>query len=58
MEGEVLDYRREALKFCWNMRGGLNYSQAMMLSAADRKIILKIIDENIEITKASKLPYF
>jgi hypothetical protein len=40
------------------MRGGLSYSDAMMLSHTDREIISKIIDDNMETTKKSGLPFF
>ena len=40
------------------MRGGLNYSDAMMLSHQDREIISKIVEDNLETTKKSGLPFF
>ena len=40
------------------MRGGLNYSDAMMLSHTDRELISKIIEDNMETTKKSGLPFF
>lgn len=43
---------------CWYMRGGLTYTEAYNLDQFERKIIGKIIDSNLDITKQSKLPFF
>lgn len=43
---------------CWFMRGGISYDDIMALSAAEREIISKIIKDNMETTKKSKLPFF
>ena len=40
------------------MRGGLSYSDAILLSAEERKIVAEIIKDNLETTKKSGLPYF
>jgi hypothetical protein len=58
MEKETKEIKEEALRLCWNMRGGLNYDQAMMLSASERETISGIIKDNLETTKKSGLPYF
>jgi len=50
--------KEESLRFCWNMRGGLTYGEAMMLSKQEREIIASIINDNIEVTKKTGLPYF
>ena len=50
--------KEELLRLCWYMRGGLSYNEAMMLSASDKKIISKIINDNLEIAKKSGLPFF
>lgn len=58
MEKESKAIREEILKICWYMRGGINYDQAMMLSRQEREIIAKIIKDNLETTKNTKLPFF
>lgn len=58
MEKEVNDIRQEALKMSWYMRGGLDYNQALNLSAAERKLIGELIKENLETTKKSGMPFF
>lgn len=48
----------EILRFCWYMRGGISYSDAMFLSSDERKIISEIIKDNLETSKKSGLPFF
>ena len=50
--------REELLKMCWYMRGGMNYSEAQNLTTEERSIIVKIIEENLETTKNTQLPFF
>jgi hypothetical protein len=40
------------------MRGGLSYEESMHLSKTERDIIGKLIKDNLETTKKSKLPFF
>jgi hypothetical protein len=40
------------------MRGSISYTEAMMLSSSDREIISKIIKENLETAKESKMPFW
>jgi len=58
LDKEARAIRDEALRFTWYMRGGLSYSDAMLLSQDERKIVSKIIDDNMEVTKKSGLPFF
>lgn len=58
LEKESKALKQEALKFCWFMRGGLTYTEAMSLSGEERKIIADIINENIEISKKTGQPFF
>lgn len=51
-------FKNEALRMCWNMRGGLNYTEAMNLSRSEREIISKLVEDNLEITKKTGLPHF
>jgi hypothetical protein len=50
--------KEEILRFCWYMRGGLTYSDAMLLSTEERKIIGDIIKDNLDIAKKSGMPFF
>ena len=58
MEKECNDIRQEALQMSWYMRGGLSYDHALQLSVGERKLINKLIKENLETTKKSGLPFF
>lgn len=58
MEKEVKNIKREILKICWYMRGGLNYEEAMNLGFQERDIISGIINENLETTKKTQMPFF
>jgi len=40
------------------MRGGISYTDVLNLSIEERKAINKIIEENLETTKNSNLPFF
>jgi hypothetical protein len=40
------------------MRGGVTYNEAMNLSFSEREIIGALINENLETTKKSGLPFF
>jgi len=48
----------EILRFCWYMRGGITYSDAIMFGSEERKIISEIIKDNLETAKKSGLPFF
>lgn len=58
MDKETNGIKEEALRMCWNMRGGLSYNEALHLSHSERGTIGKIIKDNLETTKKSGLPYF
>lgn len=57
-EKEARAIKEEALKMIWFMRGGITYTEAMMLGVQDRELIAKLIKSNIETTKESGLPFF
>lgn len=48
----------EILRFCWFMRGGINYADAMLFSSEERSIINDIIKDNLETAKKSGMPFF
>ena len=53
LERESKALKAELLSFCWYMRGGLSYSEAMDLSTEERQLIAKLVKENMETTKKS-----
>ena len=58
MEQEADELRQQSLKMSWYMRGGLSYDDVLSLSYRERAMVSKIIKENLETTKSSKLPFF
>ncbi len=58
MEKQTKKIRQEILKLCWYMRGGLTYEEGMQLGFQEREIISEIINENLETTKKTQLPFF
>ncbi len=58
MDKDASDIRQEALRMSWYMRGGISYAHALQLSVGERKLLNKLITENLETTKKSGLPFF
>jgi hypothetical protein len=58
MDQESTGLRQEALKLAWYMRGGITYSEVLQLSFAERQYITKMVNENLETTKKTGLPFF
>ena len=58
LEAQSKALKEETLRLCWYMRGGLDYNDAMMLSLDDRKLIGKIVKDNLETAKKSGMPFF
>jgi len=58
MERETKAIKQELFKFCWYMRGGLSLTEAYELNIEDREILGKIIEDNLDTTKKSGLPFF
>jgi hypothetical protein len=54
---ETRALKEELFKICWFMRGA-SFSEAFALTFEDRKIISKIIEGNMEITKETGHPFF
>lgn len=42
----------------WYMRGGVSYTDVLNMSIEERTSLNEIIDNNLEITKKSQLPFF
>jgi hypothetical protein len=58
MEQETKAIKQELYKFCWYMRGGLSFTEAYELDIGDREILGKIIEDNLDTTKKTQLPFF
>jgi len=52
MEADTQDLKYEFYRLIWGMRGGITSQDIYhLLSHEDRKILLQIIEENIDISK-------
>ena len=57
-EKESKALKKSVLTLCWYMRGSVSYEDGMTMGYQDREIINKIIEENLETTEKTKLPFF
>ncbi len=57
-EKQTRAIKDELLRYCWYMRGGLTYNEALMLSVEERNMIANIIKDNLETAKKSGMPFF
>jgi hypothetical protein len=55
-ESDQLD--KNAIKMSWYMRGGVSYSDIMNMTSKQVDSLNSVIEENLETTKKSKLPFF
>jgi hypothetical protein len=58
MEKECEAIKANSLRMAWYMRGGATYTDILNMSIGEREAINKIIEDNLETTKNSKLPFF
>jgi len=58
MEEECAEIKSSALTMSWYMRGGATYLDILNMSAEERVAINKLIENNLETTKKSQLPFF
>jgi hypothetical protein len=58
MVKEVQQLDRNAQKMAWFMRGGVTYNDIMNMSSTQVDSLNSIIEENLETTKKSKMPFF
>ena len=58
LENEGKNLKKEILKICWYMRGGVTYQEALNMAPEDRKIVGDIVKENMETTKKTGQPFF
>jgi hypothetical protein len=58
MEGEVKSIKANAFKLSWFMRGGISYTDVLNLSIGERELITGLIEENLDTTKKTNLPFF
>jgi hypothetical protein len=58
MEQECIEIKRSSLTLTWYMRGGVSYEDVLNMSIEERKLINELIEENLETTKKTQMPFF
>lgn len=58
MEREAKALKNQIYQIMWFMRGSITISEAFELESEDLEIIGKIIKDNLETTKKTRLPFF
>jgi len=58
MDADSKQIKSNALKLSWYMRGGVSYEDVLNMSEFEREAISQIIDENLETTKKTQMPFF
>jgi hypothetical protein len=58
MERECKAIKKNAQRLAWYMRGSVSYTDVLNMSADELKSINEIIEENLETTKKSNMPFF
>ncbi len=58
MEREAKALKNQIYQIMWFMRGSITISESFELESEDLEILGKIIKDNLETTKKTKLPFF
>ena len=57
-ENDSKAIKEELFRMGWYMRGSLSFTEAFLLTVEDREIIAKIIEDNLETSKTTQMPFF
>jgi hypothetical protein len=58
MEKETKAIKDEIFRVCWFMRGSVSITEAYEMSQEDFGVMNKVISDNLETTKKTKMPFF
>jgi hypothetical protein len=58
LEKESKAFKKQIYKLAWFMRGSLSVSEAFNMDLSDMEILNSVIDDNLKITKETKMPFF
>lgn len=58
LEENTKRQKLELSKLCWYMRGSLSLEEAYYTSPEDREVMGKLVEENLETTKKTQMPFF
>ena len=56
MDNQIKQMQDDISRMCWYMRGSISWTEAHNMSFSERKIIGKVIEDNIDTVKKTKLP--
>lgn len=57
MWNQAMEIKFNCQRLAWYMRGGIDYVDIMNMSSKEIDNLNKIIDDNLETTKKTKLPF-
>ena len=57
-EKEVGNIKKSAISYAWYLRGGISYEDVLNMSYEERNYLSDLVENNLEITKKSNLPFF
>ena len=58
MERDCKAIKKNAQRIAWYMRGSVSYTDVLNMSQEELKSINEIIEENLDTTKKTQLPFF
>ena len=58
MDKECVAIKKQCLSFSWYMRGGATYEDVLNMSVTERQAINDLVEEHLETTKKSQMPFF
>jgi hypothetical protein len=58
MEKEAKAIKKNAQRLAWYMRGSMSYQDVLNMSPEELRAINDIIEENLETTKKTQMPFF
>lgn len=58
MEKDIKAIKKNAQRIAWYMRGGISYIDVLNMSPDELRSVNEIIEENLETTKKSNIPFF
>lgn len=57
MDQEASNIKKRVLEYCWWMRGGITYNEAMAMDQSNYKLIKDIVEQNLESTKKTGVSF-
>ena len=58
LDNETRAFKLDLTRLAWYMRGGVTLSEMYASSFEDREVMAKLVKENMETTKKTKMPFF